>query len=356
VVFPRDELYRDINRLKATSGLLAAGGVFLLSFVIVLISRSISRPLRAMAKATVEMAQGNLDAPMPVVKSHDEVGILADSFRQMGESLKKYIRDLTETTMAKERIESELSIAHDIQMSILPKTFPAFPDRKEFDIYAFIQPARQVGGDFYDFFFIDDTHLCFVIADVSGKGVPSALLMAETKMLIKITARTTKSPDQILHSVNNELYRGNDTGMFVTIFLGILDTTAGEMLYSNAGHNPPLIIAKDGKAEFLSVTPGLVTGAFENFEYVTGRLVLKEGETVFMYTDGVTEAMNAADELFSEERLLQSLVALSGRPIGEMIGRLTEEIIFFAQGTPQSDDITMMALQFTGGAGNWNYQ
>ena len=352
VIFPRDELYSDINRLKGTAGLLAVSSVFLLSFVIVLISRSISGPLRAMAKATEEMAQGNLDAPVPAVKSHDEVGILADSFRQMGESLKKYIRDLTETTAAKERIESELSIAHDIQMSILRKTFPAFPDRKEFDIYAFIEPARKVGGDFYDFFFIDDTHLCFVIADVSGKGVPSALLMAETKTLIKITARGSKSPDQILYNVNNELCRDNDTGMFVTIFVGILDTATGEVLYSNGGHNPPLTIGRDGKAEFLRVSPGLVAGVWENFEYVTDRLVLKEGETLFMYTDGVTEAMNPADELFSEERLLRSLMALSAKPIGEMLGRLTEEIVFFAQGAPQSDDITMMALKFAGGAGN----
>ncbi|RPI34309.1 MAG: HAMP domain-containing protein [Nitrospiraceae bacterium] len=352
VIFPRDELYDDINRLKGTAGLLAAGGLLLLSFVIVLISRSISGPLRAMAKATEEMARGNLDAPMPAVKSRDEVGILAESFSRMGESLKKYIRDLTETTAAKERIESELSIAHDIQMSILPKTFPAFPNRKEFDIYALIEPAREVGGDFYDFFFIDDTHLCFVIADVSGKGVPSALLMAEAKTLIKVTAKESVSPDQILYKVNNELCMDNDTGMFVTIFLGILDTTTGEVLYSNGGHNPPLTIGRDGRAEFLRVTPGLVLGARENFEYATGRLVLKEGEALFMYTDGVTEAMNPADELFSEERLLHSLMALSAKPIGEMIGGLTEEIIFFAQGAPQSDDITMMALKFTGGAGN----
>ncbi len=351
VIFPRDELYSDVNRLKATAGLLAAGSIILLSFVIVLISRSISGPLRAMAKATEDMAQGNLDAPVPAVESHDEVGILAESFRQMRESLKKYIRDLTETTAAKERIESELSIAHDIQMSILPKTFPAFPDRKEFDIHAFIEPARKVGGDFYDFFFIDDTHLCFVIADVSGKGVPSALLMAETRTLTKVTATRSKSPDQILYSVNNELCRGNDTGMFVTIFLGILDTATGEVLYSNAGHNPPVTVGRDGKVEFLGLGPGLAVGVSENFQYVTGRLVMKEGETLFMYTDGVTEAMNPDDQLFSEERLLASLVALSAKPIGEMLGNLTEEIIFFAQGAPQSDDIAMMALKFTGGAG-----
>ncbi|SPQ00472.1 Protein serine/threonine phosphatase [Candidatus Sulfobium mesophilum] len=352
VVFPRDELYSDINRLQGTAGLLAAAGILLLSFVIVLISRSISRPLRAMAKATEEMARGNLDMPVPAVRSRDEVGVLAESFSRMGESLKKYIRDLTEATAAKERIESELSIAHDIQMSIIPKTFPAFPDRKEFDICAFIEPAREVGGDFYDFFFINATHLCFVIADVSGKGVPSALFMAEAMTLIKVMAKESLSPDQILCKVNNELCTDNSTGMFVTIFLGILDTITGEVLYSNGGHNPPLTISRDGKAEFLKVSPGLVAGAWENFQYVTGRLFLKKGETLFMYTDGVTEAMNPADELFSEERLLRNLMALSDKPLAEILGRLTEEIIFFAQGAPQSDDITMMALRFTGGSGN----
>lgn len=348
VIFPRDELYGDINRLKTTAALLAAGGILLLSFVIVLISRSISGPLRAMAKATEQMAQGNLDAPVPALKSHDELGILAKSFNLMGESLKKYIRDLTEATAAKERIESELSIAHDIQMSTIPKTFPAFPDRKEFDIYAFIEPAREVGGDYYDFFFIDDTHLCFVIGDVSGKGVPSALFMAATKTLVRVTARESASPNQILYRVNNELCTGNDTGMFVTIFLGILDTTTGEVLYSNGGHNPPLTIGRDGRAEFLKVSPGLVAGVWENFEYVTGRLVLKEGETLFMYTDGVTEAMNQADELFSEERLLNNLISMSAKSLSDMLGGLIEEIIFFSQGAAQSDDITMMALKFRG--------
>jgi sigma-B regulation protein RsbU (phosphoserine phosphatase) len=175
--------------------------------------------------------------------------------------------------------------------------------------------------------------------------------MAETKTLIKVTARGSKSPDQILYVVNNELCSGNDTGMFVTIFLGMLDTATGEVLYSNCGHNPPLTIGRDGKAEFLRLEAGLVAGVRENFEYASGRIVLSEGETLFMYTDGVTEAMNPADELFSEERLRRSLMALSAKPIGEMIGGLTEEIIFFAQGAPQSDDITMMALKFTGGAG-----
>jgi sigma-B regulation protein RsbU (phosphoserine phosphatase) len=351
VVFPKDELYHDVNRLTANAALLAAAGIMLLSFVIVLISRSITRPLRAMAKATEEMAKGNLDAPIPIVKSHDEVGILAESFRKMGESLKKYIKDLTETTAAKERIESELSIAHDIQMSILPKIFPPFPDRPEFDVYALLEPAREVGGDFYDFFFIDDTHLCFVIADVSGKGVPSSLFMAVAKTLIKTAARKLVPPHLVLSTVNNELCRDNTTGMFVTIFLGILDTETGEVQSVNGGHNPPLTVGRDGSAKFLKVSPGLVVGAFEDFAYVTDRIVLGEGETLFMYTDGVTEAMNPAHELFSEERLRDSLTSMPTLTLEEMIGKLTEEVIFFAECAPQSDDITMLAIRYRGAGG-----
>jgi sigma-B regulation protein RsbU (phosphoserine phosphatase) len=174
--------------------------------------------------------------------------------------------------------------------------------------------------------------------------------MAEAKTLIKVTAKESVSPDQILYRVNNELCMHNDTGMFVTIFLGILDTATGEVLYSNAGHNPPLTIGRDSRVEFLRVSPGLVAGAWENFEYVTGRLTLKEGETLFMYTDGVTEAMNPADELFQKKGFCTAYGSVR-QNLGEMIGGLTEEIIFFAQGAPQSDDITMMALKFTGGAG-----
>ncbi len=277
-----------------------------------------------------------------------EGGRLSDSFHSMRDSLKDYIRQLTETTAAKEKIESELKIASDIQMSILPRIFPAFPDRKEFDLYAVIEPAKEVGGDFYDFFQIDDTHLCFIIADVSGKGVPAALYMAVTKTLIMSIAKEGITADRILVKVNDELSRDNDVNMFVTIFCGILDTSTGEVCYANGGHNPPLLIRKDGAISFLGETGGLVIGAFEGMPYTLEKLMLGPGDTLFMYTDGVTEAMNEKEEQFSDERLERELASLNVVDIQELIGGIMEKIVFFTGGAPQSDDITMLAVRFYG--------
>lgn len=185
---------------------------------------------------------------MPETRSKDEVGGLTRDFRVMRDSLNDHIRQLTETTAARERMESELNIAHDIQMSILPKIFPPFPTRDEFDLFALIVPAKEVGGDFYDFFQLTENRLCFVIGDVSGKGVPAALFMAVTKTLIKSFAREREdvTPEAILTHVNEELASDNDACMFVTLFCGMLNTKSGEILYANAGHNPPLVIKKVG--------------------------------------------------------------------------------------------------------------
>lgn len=348
VLFPIDELTADINRLYRIMIVLAVIGLALLSLAVIFISRTITRPLRAMAKATEAIARGNLDTPLPLVTSGDEVGRMTEGFMAMQKSLKEYIRRLTETTAAKERMESELSIAHQIQMSILPKIFPPFPDRPEFDLFAVIEPAREVGGDFYDFFQIDPTHLCFVIADVSGKGVPASLFMAVTKTLIKATAKAGISPAEILTRVNNELASGNEAVMFVTIFCGILDTETGKILYANAGHNPPLLIDTDGNVAYLKKSGELVLGVMEEICYRVESLCLKAGESLFMYTDGVTEAMNSQEELFSEERLEKDLSLLARRPIQEMIAALMERIKDFSGEALQSDDITMMVLQYKG--------
>jgi len=348
VIFPRDELMADINQLHRIVILFGVVGLSLLSVAIVFIARSITNPLRAMAQATQKIATGNLDIELPPVKSSDEVGKLAGSFNYMKDSLKQYIKDLTETTAAKERIESELKIAHDIQMGILPKVFPPFPDRKEFDIYAFMEPAKEVGGDFYDFFLIDEDHLCFVIGDVSGKGIPAALYMAVTKTLIKAISYRGMTPEEILISVNKELSYENDSCMFATIFLGVLNTRTGEVLYSNGGHNSPLILRKDKKVQFLEGKRGLVVGAMKDSIYETEQFKLQLGEVLFMYTDGVTEAMNLQEEAFSEDRLKREVISLYGGSIQKMIKGVMEGITSFSQGMPQSDDITMMMIQFNG--------
>ena len=348
VLFPQDELMADITRLNRIVIFLGLAGFLFLLVVIVLISGSITRPLRALAEAAKDIATGNLDIELPTIKSRDEVGKLADSFNYMKSSLKEYIKELTETTAAKERIESELKIAHDIQMGILHKIFPPFPDRPELDIYATLEPAKEVGGDLYDFFFMDDDHLCFTIGDVSGKGVPASLFMAITMTLVKTKATKGLSPDKVLSRVNEDLSMDNPSMMFVTVFLGILNIRTGELEYSNGGHNPPYIFHKNGDIEPLEMTNGMALGVVEDFSYQSKKIVLQKGETIFLYTDGVTEAMNEKEELFSEERLKKDINALKDKPIQEVAAGITEKVKAFSQGVPQTDDITMMILRFYG--------
>jgi sigma-B regulation protein RsbU (phosphoserine phosphatase) len=305
--------------------------------------------LRMLARATRVISTGNLDAEFPLIKSRDEVGNLSESFITMKDSLKRYIKDLTETTAAKERIESELKIAREIQMSIIPKIFPPFPDRPEFDIYAFIEPAKEVGGDLYDFFFVDDNHICFMIGDVSGKGVPASLFMAVTKTLFKANTSEGVRPDEILTRLNNELSRDNESCMFVTIFCGILNTKTGEVFYSNAGHNPPLLLRQGKEAEYLDISDSIAVGAKEGLSFKTEKLVLLAGEALFMYTDGVTEAANIENELFSEERLRDNLSELQEKPIKDIVSSQLEKIEDFSKEAPQADDITMMIIKYFGG-------
>jgi len=241
-----------------------------------------------------------------------------------------------------------LRIAHDIQMSLLPQIFPPFPHRQEFDIYALIHPAREVGGDFYDFFFIDNEHLCFVIGDVSGKGVPAALFMAVTKTLIKVTSSPGIAPGEVLTTVNRELCQGNDSCMFVTILCGVLNTTTGEIFYANGGHNDPFILRRENEALRLEGNRELVVGAMENTVYETRQTRLQPGESIFLYTDGVTEAVNEKGELFSDERLRTKITSLQGDPPEEVIAGVAEEVAQFSQNMPQADDITMMMIRFRG--------
>jgi len=338
----------DLIRLNHTVLILGLIGFFFVLVVIVWIARSITSPLRILSRATGEIATGNLDVELPPIRSRDEVGKLAGSFDSMRTSLKDYIRKLTETTAAKERIESELKIARDIQMGILPKTFPPFPDRAEFDIYATIEPAREVGGDLYDFFFLDEDHLCFTVGDVSGKGVPASLFMAITNTLIKTKAIKGLTPAEVLNRVNDDLSIDNPSVMFVTLFLGILNVRTGEVHYSNGGHNPPFLINLEGVVSPLETTNGMALGVVEGFSYESKKMGLKRGETIFLYTDGVTEAMNRIEEMFSEARLRGELAQMKEKPVEEMISGIMEKIRGFSQGVPQTDDITMMAIRFHG--------
>ena len=348
VLFPQKELMADVTRLSRIVFVLGVIGFFVLLIVIIGISRSITRPLRVLAQVTKDIGKGHLDFTLPEKRTKDEIGALSESFQYMRDSLKQYIQDLTETTKAKERMESELRVAHDIQMSILPKDFPAFPERTEFDLYAVLEPAREVGGDLYDFFLIDDRYLFFVVGDVSGKGVPAALLMTETKMLIKALAHELKSPEKILTRVNREIAGSNDACMFVTVFCAMLDTETGELDYTNAGHNPPVLISGGDQVSFLPEARNTVLGVMDNIEYERETLQMREGDTIFVYTDGVTEAFSEKEELFSDERLQKDLEKLAKYSLQEMISTMMEDVHMFSAGIDQSDDITMLAVRYLG--------
>ncbi|MBN1948592.1 MAG: SpoIIE family protein phosphatase [Candidatus Cloacimonetes bacterium] len=247
----------------------------------------------------------------------------------------------------KEKIESELQVAHDIQMGIIPKMFPPFPQRKEFDIFAWIKPAKQVGGDFYDFFFLNEELLCLVIADVSGKGVPAALFMAVTKTLIKSRAAVNNDPASILSEVNRDLCEENDSVMFVTVFLAILNVKNGELLYSPGGHNLPYLLGNKAVKQ-LRMHGGIALGVLEDAEFSTCKTKLLPGDLLFLYTDGVNEAMNKSGELFDYPRLEKFLGMNPDLTPRDLILALSELLVEFTGTAEQSDDITMLALQYLG--------
>jgi len=349
VVFPETELLENVTQLSVTMAIMGFAGILLLTAAVAFIAGTITEPLRSLAAATQVLASGNFDLELPPIRSNDEVGVLTHNFQVMKESLKEYIKNLTETTAAKERIQSELKVATDIQASLLPRIFPAFPDRPEFDIYASMDPAKEVGGDFYDFFFIDETNLCFLIADVADKGVPAALYMMVAKTLLKSEGQRLGEPDLILASVNTILAADNDNCMFTTVFCAILDTGTGGVRFANAGHNPPLLIESQG-IRYLTVKPGFVLGPMADIVYATERITLQPGDTLFLYTDGVTEAKNPKEELFGERQLLQALQRGPQQDLTAMIQAIRAEVTAHANGAPQSDDVTMVAIKYRGEA------
>lgn len=348
VVFSKEAMLADVSRMNREVATLGGIGFVALAMLIIFLSTRITRPLRALTESANDMASGNLDAQLPEAKSQDEVGELTDSFQTMQDSIKSYITNLTETTAAKERIESELRIAHDIQMGILPKLFPAFPERREFDIHASIEPAKEVGGDLYDFFFIDDDHFCFLVGDVSGKGVPAAFFMAVTKTLIKVVAERKVDPGAVLAKVNNDLAEDNESCMFVTLFLAVINIHTGEVNYASAGHNPPLLLPKGKEAEWVPPLNELVAGIMEDTSYTTKTMTMNPGDTLFIYTDGVTEAMDNDKALYSEDRLVEVINQCGGRSAEEIIHCIEHSLKQFTGGAEQSDDITMLAMQFLG--------
>jgi len=266
----------------------------------------------------------------------------------MKTQLKENIRQLIDTTAVKERIEGELNTAKEIQLGILPKTFPPFPDHKQIDIYAALNPAKEVGGDLYDYYFIDENKLCFTIGDVSDKGVPAALMMVITKTLIKTSASKKISPARIMMEVNKAISSDNPRTMFVTLVIGILDLDTGLITYSNGGHNPPVLIGNNGEARYIKQISGPVVGVMDDMQYKDLSLKLEPGEAFFMYTDGVTEARNMDQNFYSDQRLLERIMEIGPAESESTIHAILSDIKDFVGKAPQYDDIAMLNIKYKG--------
>ena len=297
------------------------------------------QPLEFLSDSAHKVAQGDFSTPLPVFKHNDEVAYLRDSFDTMQQSLTQYVEELKATTAAKALMQSELNVARNIQMSMLPKTFPAFPDRKDLDLYATLTPAKAVGGDLYDFF-IRDEKLFFCIGDVSGKGVPASLVMAVSRTLFRNIAAHTSEPHRIVETMNVNICEGNDNCMFVTLFVGVLDLPTGHLWYCNAGHDAPFVQGTqiDCKSNLpIGVDPGL--------NYSDQELNMVPGSMLFLYTDGLTEAENTSHKLFGKERVAAVVSTFTGSP-QQLVETMTDAVLQFAGETEQHDDLTLFALQY----------
>ena len=284
----------------------------------------------------------------PQINTNDEIELLCDALYLMSEDMKSYMTNLLKETQDKERIASELNVATQIQTDMLPSIFPAYPDRKEFDIYATMMPAKEVGGDFYDYFLIDDNHLAMVIADVSGKGVPAALFMVIAKTLIKNRALMGGSPKEILEFVNNQLCENNKAAMFVTVWLGIMEISTGKVVATNAGHEYPAIRTAQGDFELMKDKHGFVLAGMEDMIYTDYEFTLEKGGCLYLYTDGVAEASNIHEELFTMDRMIVALNKDSKASLDVLLRNVKKDIDEFVGEAPQFDDITMLAVVYYG--------
>ena len=322
------------------------GGLFYYQYL----KRKVVKPLSDLNDAAKEMVTGLDQAKDFKLDIHtgDELEELSGSFKTMYVDLQEYIEKVSLVTAEKERIGAELNVATSIQRGMLPQIFPAFPQYKTFDVYATMDPAKEVGGDFYDFFLIDDNRLGLVIADVSGKGVPAALFMVIAKTLIKNRMQMGELPAQALMNVNNQLCEGNEAELFVTVWLALIDLETGHVIEANAGHEYPAIRRSGECFELVKTKHSPAVATFEGIKYRQDEFDLNPGDSLFVYTDGVTEATNSNNELFGEERLLTSINKNKNSVPVEILPELRKDIDEFVGTAPQFDDITMMGFKFLG--------
>jgi len=341
----RSDILGSLDHMTIIISAIGLLGLLLMGALCHYTIKKLTNPLTKFADSARKIASGTFDAPLPEISGKDEMKTLHDSFNHMQVSLVNYVERLKETTANKERIESELRIARDIQMGMVPKTFPPFPNRTDIDLYAALQPAREVGGDLYDYF-IEDDKLYFIIGDVSGKGVPASLVMAVTCRLFRTLASHAGGPGIIAQSLNNTLAYNNETNMFCTAFIGILNLRSGELRYCNAGHNAPVVLNGKSAATFLEVLPNLPLGLFEEFPYQEQLCTVGKNTTLFLYTDGVTEAENVEKALYSEERLIRILSGLYEESSEQIIKGIIADVGLHSADAEQSDDITVLCFKY----------
>ncbi|GHV90987.1 hypothetical protein AGMMS50268_14900 [Spirochaetia bacterium] len=348
------ELDYDISFVKqlqwrVTAALLISLGlaVILAGVFALVLSGSLTRPIAELADHARQIGDGDLDRRI-TVKGKDEIAELGNILNKMTANITEHIRNLKEVTAEKERINGELAVASGIQNDMLPRIFPHFSGHEYFQVYAKMTAAKQVGGDFYDFFFLDDekTKITFVIADVSGKGVPAALFMVIVKTLIKNQALTGRGLDEVFYTVNNQLCESNDENMFATVFACTLDLNTGRFSFANAGHNRPLIARSEGPYEFLELKKGLPLAVAEDARYRLVEIELKAGDKLYLYTDGVNEAENAEGAQFGNQRLLETANACRNLPPENFDAALRSALASFTKDFEQSDDITTMAISY----------
>ena len=345
VVFPKFELFRQLYSTTFILGIVGLVGFLLILIFTIAILKRQTKPLRELSAAAKEIGHGKFDVPMPVIHTHDEVGVLNDSLRNMQEELKSYIKNLVKTVKEKERIEGELQVAQKIQMGYLRRDFTGFAENMDLEISALLKPAREVGGDFYDFFKISENKICIAIGDVAGKGVPAALFMSVALTLTRSGNYTKSSLATVVGKINNELCKQNDDSYFITAFFGLLDVGTGELIFCNAGHNYPYLLKKSDLFE-IQATHGPALGVIGEQKYKTGKLKLEHNDMIFLFTDGVTDAENVNKQFFDKTRLEEALrMDLLKKPI-EITQGIYQDIRKFTAGEAQFDDMTIMVLKY----------
>lgn len=344
IVCPWKEIFGGFNRLLRMALLISALGLLLMFLTCFRVVSKTMRPLSALAGQARNIAEGNFKVVLPKSDRQDEIGVLSNSFENMRSSLVSYIDELTRTTAANTRIEGELQIARNIQMGMLPSVFPPFPDRKEVDLYASMTPAKEVGGDLYDFF-IDKGSLYFSIGDVSGKGVPASLIMAVTRNLFRVMGQQGLPPDEIAGRLNEILCQGNDQMMFVTMFIGRVNLETGYMDFCNCGHNPPVTISSDGEVAFLESLPNTPLGVQPEFWFEEEVIEDVRGMTFFLYTDGLNEAENEDFEQFGNDRLLSVIKSNPSLDAESMVKGMSKAVAGHVKIAEPSDDLAMLCLR-----------